>query len=452
MRLFLGIFIFVLVAFAVVLGCAVYIAGYSEHAKVSEAAGYGATPVLPSPDQRLLPTVHFAKATGWPAGARPIAAKGLSVAAFADHLAHPRWLYVLPNGDVLVAETNSPAKPDDQKGITGAVAWGIMKVVGAEAPSANRITLLRDTEGAGRADMHSVFLSGLNSPFGMALVGGDFYVADTDAVLRFTYHDGDTHIAGPGVKIVDLPAGRINHHWTKNVIANADGTKLYVSVGSNSNVGENGMAAEEGRAAIWEVDLKTHTHRVFASGLRNPVGLAWEPQSGKLWTAVNERDEIGSDLVPDYMTSVKDGGFYGWPFSYFGQHVDVRAKPARPDLVARAIAPDYALGAHTASLGLAFYRGTALTDAFSNGAFVGQHGSWNRRPFAGYRVIFVPFANGMPLGPPTPVLTGFLSPRGEARGRPVGVAVDHNGALLVADDVGNTIWRVTAAPTLQARP
>ena len=452
MRLVLGIVTLVIMVLVVVLGGAVYIAGYSERAKVPEAAGYGPKPTLPSPDQRLLPTVHFAKATGWTAGATPMAAKGLAVAAFADHLAHPRWLYVLPNGDVLVAETDSPAKPDDQKGITGVVAWGLMKVVGAETPSANRITLLRDSKGDGRADMHSVFLSGLNSPFGMALIGNDFYVADTDAVLRFTYHGGDTHIAGPAVKIVDLPAGRINHHWTKNVIASADGTKIYVSVGSNSNVGENGMAVEEGRAAIWEIDLKTGTHRVFASGLRNPVGLAWEPDSSKLWTAVNERDEIGSDLVPDYMTSVRDGGFYGWPFSYYGQHVDARAQPGRPDLVATAIAPDYALGAHTASLGLVFSRGANLGEAFANGAFVGQHGSWNRRPFAGYRVIFVPFANGMPSGPPVPILSGFLTPKGEAQGRPVGVVVDRSGALLVADDVGNTIWRVTAAPAPRAPP
>ena len=443
MRVVLGIVAVAIVAFVAVMAGAVYIAGYSEQAKLPETAGYGANPTMPSPDKRLLPTVHFAKATGWSNGATPIAAKGLSVAQFADHLAHPRWLYVLPNGDVLVAETNSPAKPDDQKGLTGFAAWAIMKVVGAEAPGANRITLLRDTKGIGRADMRSVFLSGLNSPFGMALIGNDFYVADTDAVLRFHYNRGDTHIAGAGVKIADLPAGRINHHWTKNIVASADGTKLYVSVGSNSNVGENGIAAEQGRAAIWEIDLEKGTHRVFASGLRNPVGLAWEPDSGKLWTAVNERDEFGSDMPPDYMTSVKDGGFYGWPYSYWGNHVDPRPTPARPDLVAKATTPDYALGAHTASLGLAFSRGARLGDAFADGAFVGQHGSWNRRPFAGYRVIFVPFANGMPSGSPVPVLTGFLSPNGDAQGRPVGVIVDHNGALLVADDVGNTVWRVT---------
>jgi glucose/arabinose dehydrogenase len=429
---------------AAAVGTIVYIAGYSEQAKLPETAGYGAHPTLPSPDPRLFPTVHFAKAAGWPAGMMPTPAKGLAVAPFADHLAHPRWLYVLPNHDVLVAETDTPWKPDDSKGLTGFAAWLIESLVGANTPSANRITLLRDTKGTGKADFRSVFVSGLNSPLGMTLVGNDFYVADTDAVLRFTYHDGDTHLEGPGTKIVDLPAGRINHHWTKNVIASADGTKLYVSVGSNSNVGENGAAAEEGRAAIWEIDLKSGTHRVFAFGIRNPVGLAWEPDSGKLWTAVNERDEIGSDLVPDYMTSVKDGGFYGWPYSYYGQNIDIRPKPPRPDLVAKAIAPDYALGAHTASLGLTFHRGDSLGPDFTNGAFVGQHGSWNRRPAAGYRVIFIPFANGMPSGDPVPVLTGFLE-NGNSYGRPVGVMFDSTGALLVADDVGNTVWRVTKA-------
>jgi glucose/arabinose dehydrogenase len=435
----LGIIVVLAVA---VLGTIVYIAGYSEQARLPETAGYGPHPTLPSPDARLFPTVHFAKAAGWPAGGKPLPAKGLAVAAFADHLAHPRWLYVLPNHDVLVAETDTPYKPDDSKGLTGIAAWLIETLVGANTPSANRILLLRDTKGAGKADFRTSFVSGLNSPFGMALVGNDFYVADTDAVLRFTYHDGDMHLEGTGTKIVDLPAGRINHHWTKNLIASTDGTKLYVTVGSNSNVGENGAAAEEGRAAIWEVDLKTGAHRIFAFGLRNPVGLAFEPDSGKLWTAVNERDEIGSDLVPDYMTSVKDGGFYGWPYSYYGQHIDVRPQPPRPDLVAKAIAPDYALGAHTAALGLAFHRGNSLGGQFTDGAFVGQHGSWNRRPAAGYRVIFVPFANGMPSAPPVDVLTGFLS-NGVANGRPVGVVFDSAGALLVADDVGGTVWRVT---------
>jgi glucose/arabinose dehydrogenase len=290
-----------------------------------------------------------------------------------------------------------------------------------------------------------VFVEGLNSPFGMTLSGGDLYVADTDAVLKFPYRDGDTKIAAPGVKLADLPAGPINHHWTKNVIASPDGSKLYVTVGSNSNADDNGIAVEEGRAAIWEVDTKTGAHRIFASGLRNPNGMGWEPTTGALWVAVNERDELGSDLVPDYMTSVKDGGFYGWPYSYYGQHVDDRVTPQRPDLVATAIPPDYALGAHTASLGLTFSGDAKLPTPFSNGVFIGQHGSWNRDPASGYKVVFVPFAGGKPSGAMVDVLAGFLDTKGNAQGRPVGVVIDKQGDLLVADDVGNKIWRVTAA-------
>jgi glucose/arabinose dehydrogenase len=321
----------------------------------------------------------------------------------------------------------------------------LMKKAGSGTPSANRITLLRDTNGDGTVDTRTVFLQNLNSPFGMALVGNDLYVAATDGLLRFPYQPNATEITAPGTKLVDLPGGPINHHWTKNVIAAVDGSKLYVTVGSNSNVAENGIDKETGRAAIWEVDPKTGAHRVFASGLRNPNGMAWEPQTGALWTAVNERDELGSDLVPDYMTSVKDGAFYGWPYSYYGQHVDVRVEPPRPDLVAKAIVPDYALGPHTASLGLASSRGTSLPDAYRNGMFVGRHGSWNRKPRSGYDVIFVPFADGKPSGPPLPVLTAFVTEGGDAYGRPVGVALDRRGALLVADDVGNTVWRVTNA-------
>ncbi|MEI9991307.1 MAG: sorbosone dehydrogenase family protein [Rhizomicrobium sp.] len=414
-----------------------------DTAKLPALAGYGPRPELPAPHPTLIPTINQAKGVGWPAGARPTPAAGLAVAAFADKLNHPRWLYVLPNGDVLVAETNSPPKPDDAKGIRGFVAGIIMGGAGAGTASPNRIILLRDTNGDGVADQRFVFLSGLNSPFGMTLIGNDFYVADTDAVLRFPYHAGDTAIADKGTKIVDLPAGTINHHWTKNVIASRDGTRLYVTVGSNSNVGENGIAAEAGRAAIWEVDLKTGGHRVFASGIRNPNGMDWLPGADTLWVTVNERDEIGSDLVPDYMTSVKDGGFYGWPYSYYGQHVDARMQPQRPDLVAKAIAPDYALGAHTASLGLVFSDAAKLGPDYAHGIFIGQHGSWNRNPRAGYRVIFVPFTGAKPSGEPKEVLTGFLSPGGEAQGRPVGVAIDKSGALLVADDVGDTVWRVT---------
>ena len=432
----------ILAVVAIAAGAVLFWTG-GEMAKLPAIAGYGPKPDLPAPNPTLIPTINQAKGVGWPAGAKPTPASGLAVAAFADKLTHPRWLYVLPNGDVLVAETNSPPKPDDMKGLRGFVAGIIMGGAGATTDSPNRILLLRDTNGDGIADQRTVFLSGLNSPFGMTLIGNDFYVADTDAVLKFTYHDGDTALAGNGTKVVDLPAGTINHHWTKNVIASRDGSKLYVGVGSNSNVGENGIGAEVGRAAIWEVDLKTGKARVFAYGLRNPNGMDFAPGTDRLWVAVNERDEIGSDLVPDYMTSVKDGAFYGWPYSYYGQHVDTRMQPQRPDLVAKAIAPDYALGAHTASLGLVFSDAAKLGPDYAHGVFIGQHGSWNRNPRAGYRVIFVPFSGEATSGPPQEVLTGFLSPSGEAQGRPVGVVIDKSGALLVADDVGETVWRVT---------
>jgi len=422
---------------------AIGLSGCGDVATVPVKAGMGPNPKLPEPKHTLVPTVNIAPAKGWPEGAKPVAAAGLSVAAYASGFEHPRWLYVLPNGDVLVAETSAPPKPEDGKGIKGWFMKQTMKRAGSRVPSANRITLLRDADGDGVAETRTTFLEGLNSPFGMALVGHDLYVANTDAIVRFPYNDGDTKITAPGSKVVDLPAGPINHHWTKNVIASRDGTKLYVTVGSNSNVGENGMDKEADRAAILEVDLKTGRTRVFASGLRNPNGLAWQPDSGALWTAVNERDEIGSDLVPDYITSVKDGAFYGWPYSYYGQHVDDRVKEPRPDLVAQAIPPDYALGPHTASLGLAFNEGKLFPQHYANGAFVGQHGSWNRKPRSGYRVIFVPFTNGQPDGAAEDVLTGFLDTEGHAQGRPVGVAIDRAGALLVADDVGNVVWRVT---------
>lgn len=416
-----------------------------EMATLPEQAGFGPRPTLPPPNHTLIPTVNIAPAKGWPAGGTPMPAAGLAVSAFATALDHPRWLYVLPNGDVLVAESNAPPKPQDSKGIKGWIMKLVMKRAGAGVPSANRITLLRDANGDGFAETRTIFLDGLNSPFGMVLVGDELYVANSDGLVRFPYRAGETQITTPGVKVIDLPAGPINHHWTKNVIASQDGSLLYITVGSNSNVGENGAENEINRAAIWEVSRATGTSRVYASGLRNPNGLAWEPQSGELWTTVNERDEIGSDLVPDYMTSVKDGAFYGWPYSYFGQHVDARAKPPRPDLVAKAIAPDYALGAHTASLGLAFYEGNLLPRHFLGGAFIAQHGSWNRQPRSGYKVIFVSFTGGLPAGIPEDVLTGFVSADGFALGRPVGVAVDRVGALLVADDVGNVIWRLTPA-------
>jgi hypothetical protein len=412
-------------------------------------AGMGANPTLPPPQNRLIPTVNIAPAKGWPEGVKPVPRAGLMVTALASGLDHPRWVYVLPNGDVLVAESNAPAKPEDgkgTKGIKGMVMKWVMDRAGAGVPSANRITLLRDADGDGQAETRTVFLQNLNSPFGMALVGQDLYVANTDAVVRFPYETGQTSIAAPPFKVVDLPAGPINHHWTKNLIASPDGGTLYVTVGSNSNVGERGLEAEAGRAAIWAVDPKTGGHRVFASGLRNPNGMGWAPGSGALWTVVNERDEIGSDLVPDYLTSVKDGAFYGWPYSYYGQNVDLRVKPPRPDLVASAVSPDYALGSHVAPLGLAFSEGQALLPALASGAFVGEHGSWNRVPHSGYKVVFVPFVKGQPAGLPVDVLTGFLSAEGHAYGRPVGVAMDQRGALLVADDVGNEVWRVSRAP------
>ena len=420
------------------------ITGCGDMATLPVAAGFGPNPTLPAPQRSLIPTVNIAPAQGWPPGKLPLTAAGMRVTAFASGLDHPRWIYVLPNGDVLVAESNAPSRPDDGKGVKAWVMGLVKKKAGAGVPSANRITLLRDTDGDGVADVRTVLLEGLNSPFGMALVGNDIYVANTDAVRRFSYAVGDTRITAPGLTLVDLPGGPINHHWTKNLIASTDGTKLYVTVGSNSNIGERGMQAEAGRAAIWEVDIKTGAHRIFASGLRNANGLAWESASGVLWTVVNERDELGNDLVPDYMTSVRDGGFYGWPYSYYGQHIDERVKPQRPELVAKATVPDYALGSHTASLGLVSSVGTSLPAPFANGMFIGQHGSWNRRPHSGYKVIFVPFESGKPSGAPVDVLTGFLSEAGNAFGRPVGVALDKDGALLVADDVGNVIWRVSA--------
>jgi glucose/arabinose dehydrogenase len=405
--------------------------------------GYGPNPVLPPPERTLIPEINVAPALPWPVGARPVPAAGLAVARYAGGLDHPRWLYVLPNGDVLVAETNKPPAKSEGGGLRAWFMKRMMKKAGATVPSANRITLLRGVQDDGSAATRTVFLDGLNSPFGMVLVGNDLYVANADAVLRFPYQGGATRITAAGEKVMDLPAG-INHHWTKNIVASPDGGKLYVSVGSNSNVGENGMEAETGRAAIWELDRASGKARLFASGLRNPVGMAFQPQSGALWTSVNERDELGNELVPDYMTTVKDGGFYGWPYSYYGRNVDDRAKPRRPDLVAQALVPDYGLGAHTASLGLAFYDG-ALLPQFRHGALVGQHGSWNRKPYAGYKLIFVPFENGRPDGPPRDVLTGFLAPEGNAYGRPVGVAVDKAGAILLADDVGNIVWRITPA-------
>ncbi len=430
---------------AVIFAAACTLSACEQASKLPETAGEGPNPQLPAPTKAWLPTVNIAPAKGWARDETPEAANGLKVLAFAEKLDHPRWIYVLPNGDILVAETNGPKRLKDSSGFSGWLQRQVMKWAGAGGPSADRITLLRDADGSGVAKTREVFLQGLHSPFGMALVGNNLYVANTDAVVRFPYKEGQTKITEPGVKVVDLPAGPRNHHWTKSLVANRDGTKLYVGAGSNSNVAENGMDEEKDRAAIWEIDVATGNHRVFASGLRNPVGMAWEPTTGVLWTAVNERDELGNDLVPDYMTSVKDGAFYGWPYSYYGAHVDERVQPQRPDLVAKAVVPDYALGNHTASLGLTFAEGSQLPEPFTVGAFVGQHGSWNRNPHSGYKVIFVPFKNGRPSGMPVDVLTGFLDADKNARGRPVGVAIDKHGGLLVADDVGNKIWRVTGA-------
>jgi glucose/arabinose dehydrogenase len=403
----------------------------------------GSQPTLSAPKHSLIPTIRIATAVGWPAGVTPSGADGTLVRKFAGGLSHPRWLYVLPNGDVLVAETNAPPKPDDGKGLRGWVQKKFMKRAGAVTPSANRITLLRDVDSDGAAKTQTIFLEGLSSPFGMVLVGNDFYVANSDSLVRYDYQSGDTQLRGAGTLIARLPAGTINHHWTKNVAASRDGTKLYVTIGSNSNVGENGMEVERDRAAIWEFDRHSGSHRIFASGMRNPNGMAWEPQTAALWVVANERDELGNDLVPDYLTAVHDGAFYGWPYSYFGQHVDTRMQPQRPDLVAGAVVPDYALGAHTASLGLAWSANNSLPPRFASGMFIGQHGSWNRSQPSGYKVIFVPFTGGMPSGPAIDVLTGFINSKGEAYGRPVGVAIDKRGGLLVADDVGNAIWRVT---------
>lgn len=430
-----------------VLAAALALGACSETSRLPPSADVGPMPTLAPPRTSWLPTVHIAPATGWPAGRTPEAAPGMRVAAFAEGLDHPRWLHVLPNGDVLVAETNAPPRPRDGTGLSGWVMKQVQKRAGAGVPSANRITLLRDADGDGRPEFRQEFLADLNSPFGMALVDRSLYVAHTDAVWEYAYSPGATRIDAPGRRLIELPAGPLNHHWTKNLIASPDGARLYATVGSNSNAAENGIDAERGRAAIWEIDPRSGQGRVFATGLRNPNGMAWEPGTGSLWAVVNERDELGSDLVPDYLTVVRDGGFYGWPYSWYGQHVDPRVKPQRPDLVAAAIAPDYALGAHVAALGLAASSGSALPGpmgAAGQGMFVAMHGSWNRRPLAGYKVVFIPFRQGRPDGRPLDVLTGFVDADGRAMGRPVGVAVDARGGLLVADDVGNKVWRVTA--------
>ncbi len=407
---------------------------------------YGPNPELPRPQGGILPTINAARAVGWPDGAAPTAPQGFAVTRYAERLAHPRWVYVLPNGDVLVAESST--RPRRGGGIEGWVANNVQRRAGALDESADRITLLRDADRDGDVDTRHVFAENLNQPFGMALVGGYLYVGNTDAVVRFRYTEGAVRATGQAEVVLRLPyRDGDNGHWTRNIVANEAGTKLYVAVGSASNIGDHGMEAEEGRAAIWEFNPDGSGARIYASGLRNPVGMAWASDTGALWVAVNERDMLGDNLTPDYMTSVRDGGFYGWPYAYWGRNIDTRVRPQRPDLVAAALTPDYALGAHTASLGLFFYHYDAFPERYWNGAFIGQHGSWNRREHVGYKVIFVPFTRGVPSGPPQDFLTGFLDERGQARGRPVGVAMDPTGALLVADDVGDIVWRVAyAAP------
>jgi glucose/arabinose dehydrogenase len=411
----------------------------------------GPNPVLPDPQQYLLPPMHLAKVVGWKAGETPKVTSDLRIQALATGLEHPRSVFTLPNGDVLVVETRSPGIEPIRRPKSIVMGWMESKVTsGGQSTGSNRITLLRDSSGDGKPAVRTVFLDHLYSPFGVALVGNDLYVANTDAILRFPYNTGDTAISAPGTVLTPLPGGPIDHHWTKSLVASEDGTKLYVGVGSNSNIMENGLGAELDRAAIWEVDRATGAHRIFASGLRNPNGLSWEPQSHALWTVVNERDELGPNLVPDYLTSVKDGGFYGWPYSYYGQHIDPRVMPQRPDLVAQAIMPDYALSSHVAPLGLVFDTEKGLPARFEGGAFVGEHGSWNRQILNGYKVVFIPFSGGKANGQAEDVVTGFLDSEGNAQGRPVGLALDKAGALLIADDVGNTVWRVSSTTQAQA--
>jgi glucose/arabinose dehydrogenase len=431
----------------VAVGMVVVVTACTAPGSLDPLVGFGPNPPMPAPQSSLIPQVGVPDVVGWPAGAAPKAPAGFEVSRFAEGLDHPRWLLVLPNGDVLVAEAAAPPSQGDETnpGIRGWVQKLLMTKVKSAVPSPDRIILLRDADGDGVAETRTVFAQGLKSPFGMTLIGDTLYVANTDGVVSFPYRLGQTAVDGTGAKVFDLPGPPINHHWTKNVVASPDGRRLYATVGSNSNAGDNGMAAEQGRASIWVYDIASRQARLYAGGLRNPNGLDFEPTTGAIWTVVNERDEIGPDVPPDYLTHVADGGFYGWPYSYWGQHVDTRVNPQRPDLVSKALMPDYGLGPHTASLGLAFYRADAFPPPYRGGAFVGQHGSWNRQPLNGYRVVFIPFANGRPQMPAQEFLTAFLNSDNKIQGRPVGVAVDSKGALLVADDVGGVVWRVTPA-------
>jgi glucose/arabinose dehydrogenase len=423
---------------------AALVSGCNDHAQYDDEHQYGANPPLPAERNFLAPPMQVPKFVGWKNGQVPKVAQGLKIEKIASGLTHPRQVYTLPNGDILVAESNSP----NEEAVTTPkqlIAGLIEARSGKKAKGANRISLLRErNDGSGQWDKY-VFIDDLHSPFGMQLVGDTLYVADTDAILKFPYKTGETHIAERGVELADLP-DTVNHHWTKALLASPDGKKLFVGVGSNSNVGENGLDVEYRRADVLEVDIATGSSRIYAAGIRNPTGLQWEPKTGQLWAIANERDEIGADLVPDYLTSVQENAFYGWPYSYYGQHVDPRAQPQRPDLVARAIKPDYAIGSHVAPLGLLFYTGNDLPAQYRGGAFIGEHGSWDRSPLSGYQVAYVAFDNGKPVGDPKPVVTGFASgDQKELRGAPVGLAQDKDGALIIADDVGNAVWRVTKA-------
>jgi glucose/arabinose dehydrogenase len=420
------------------------LAACADSQNIDKSAQYGPDPKLPEPSRALLPRMHIPDVVGWRQGETPTVPQGFRVEAMATGLSNPRNVYPLPNGDLLVIESKKDAKEPIERPKRPVMDWIEAKAHGGGGggPS-NRILLLRDANGDGKPESQTVLIDHLNSPFGVVVVGDNLYVADTDAILRFPFKVGDTKVGGSPVKVVELPAGPINHHRTKSLTASPDGSKLYVGVGSNSNCMERGVTAERQRAAIWEVDAATGAYKVFASGLRNPNGLTFYPGSDTLWAVVNERDELGPNLVPDYMTSVKRDAFYGWPYSYWGQHVDERVQPQRADLVKAAIKPDYALSSHVAPLGLAFYTGKSFPAQFDGGAFVGEHGSWNRPELNGYRVVFIRFQNGRPVGEPMDFVTGFVKD-GKARGRPVGVAVDNTGALIVADDVGNTVWRVTS--------
>jgi hypothetical protein len=406
----------------------------------AHAPAWGSAPVVPeAKPQGAIPTLKMPSARGWSEGQKPVAAPGLKVNAFATGLQHPRWIEVLPNGDVLIAESNQVAGP--VRSVFSYAMQATMRRARALGSSANRITLLRDKDGDGVAEQREIFMEGLNQPFGMALLGETFYVGNTDGVMVFPYVANANRITAPGKRLTTFkPSG----HWTRSLLPSADGKKLYAGVGSLTNIADDGMAVEEGRAAVYELDLASGSNRIFAGGLRNPVGLAWEPQTGVLWTVVNERDGLGDETPPDYLTSVQDGGFYGWPYCYWGQTIDDRV-PQDPVLVAKAITPDYALGGHTASLGLCWMPAGTLP-GFPEGMAIGQHGSWNRSTLSGYKVVFVPFADGHPAGPARDILSGFLAPdERESYGRPVGVTLGPDGSLLVADDVGDVIWRVTGA-------